>query len=91
MPEQAITALRWFLVVAAVVSFLQATLLFGLFQRYVFQPWFRLSERRGARVPALLRDPRIHRAWPLFMTVVFVALWWLSGTPAGHNWLRNAR
>lgn len=38
------SSFRWFLLVGAVLSFLQATLVFGVFQRWLIEPWLRLSE-----------------------------------------------
>jgi hypothetical protein len=90
MPESIISIIRWFFFIGAVMSFLQATVLFAFFQRFLFKPWFRMNERMGASIPSFMRDPRFQRAWPLFMAVVLGTLWWISGTPAGHAWLRAA-
>jgi len=90
MSEHVIAGLRWFLLAAAVLSLLQATVLFRFFERYMFAPWFRLNERLGAQIPLLMRDARVRRAWPLFMTVVLLTLWWFLGTPAGRDILLHA-
>ncbi len=71
-------------------SVLQATLLFGAFQRLLFEPWQAMNERAGRRVPGIMRDPRMQRAWPLFMAAVLFAAWWYLGTPAGAALLRRA-
>jgi hypothetical protein len=76
--------------VSVVINVLQATVLFNFFQRRVFEPWYALSERKGGRVPAIMRDERMHRFWPLLVAIVFVALWWYFGTPSGVALLRKA-
>ena len=80
-------AIRWFFLIGAVLSLLQATILFDVFQRYVIQPWFRVNERMGARVPRIMSDQRFQRIWPAFMAIVLGAIWWGTGTPAGQAWL----
>ena len=84
-----ITFVRWFLLTGTLLSFLQATLLFRVFQRWLVEPWLRLSVRLGGEVPAFMRDPRFQRGWPLLMTVVFGTLYWFTGTPAGYAWLQR--
>jgi hypothetical protein len=90
MAPQIITAIRWFFLIGAVLSFLQATVLFGVFQRWFIEPWFRLNERVGGRIPPVMKDRRFQRGWPLLMTVVFGVMWWLTGTVAGQAWLQRA-
>ena len=90
MAPEIITAIRWFFLVGAVLSFLQATVLFSFFQRRLLEPWFRLNERVGGRVPRVMQDRRFQRAWPLLMTVIFGMMWWLTGTVAGQAWLQGA-
>ena len=90
MPPQIITAIRWFLLVGAVLSLLQATILFNVFQRWLIEPWLRLNERVGGTVPRFLRDQRFQRGWPLFMAVALGLMWWLSGTVEGQAWLQRA-
>lgn len=90
MSDRAITIIRWLLLFGAVTAFLQGTVLFGFVQRRLFQPWLAFNDRHGARVPAVLRDPRVQRGWPLLMAALFGGLWWYSGTPAGHDWLLRA-
>jgi hypothetical protein len=82
-----INAVRWFFAVGAVMSFLQATVAFGLVQRWIMEPWIRWNERLGAQVPAVFRNRPFQRGWALLMTMVFGLLWWFTGTPAGHVWL----
>jgi len=90
MPDRYISVLRWFFLFGATTSLLQATVLFRFFQRRLFEPWVAFNERLGASVPALMRDPRMQRGWPILMAVIFGALWWFSGTQAGHDWLVRA-
>jgi hypothetical protein len=84
-----VSSIRWFLLIGAVLSFLQATVFFGVTLRLV-EPWYRLNERAGAQIPWDMRDRRVQRGWLLFMSAVFGVLYWLSGTPAGHAWLQNS-
>ena len=82
---------RGFFLFGAVLSLLQATVLHGFFHRRVTESWLRLNARLGGRdVPAFMRDPRIQRAWALFMTIVFGGLWWFTGTAAGRAWIQQA-
>jgi hypothetical protein len=90
MTDRAIEILRWFLLASVVMNVLQATILFGFFQRRVFQPWYALSERKGGRVPTIMRDERMHRFWPLFMAVFCLVVWWYFGTPSGVEFLHKA-
>jgi len=90
MSDTAITILRWVIVASVVLNILQATLLFDLFQRRLFKPWVAMNERAGGRVPAIMRDERMHRLWPLLMAVLLIAAWWYLGTPAGVELLRKA-
>ena len=90
MSDSAINMLRWVLLVSVVLNILQATVLFTFFERRIFQPWLAFNDRRGARVPALMRDERIRRFWPWFMAAALLALWWYFGTPAGTSFLHNA-
>jgi hypothetical protein len=82
MSEHAIAGVRWFLLAVAVLGLLQATVLFGFYER--------LTNRLGDRVPAVMRDARVRRAWPLFKTILVLALWWFFGTPAGRDLLLHA-
>ncbi|HTK50516.1 MAG TPA: hypothetical protein VL308_01445 [Gemmatimonadaceae bacterium] len=84
-----VSSIRWFLLIGAVLSFLQATLLFGVTQRMI-EPWYRLSERAGGRIPRYMRDRRLQRGWLLFNSIVFGTCYWLSGTAAGSAWLQNS-
>lgn len=90
MAEWAII-IRGVVLAIAVLSFLQATVLFRFTQRRLLEPWFALGERRGAPVPPLLRDERVRRGWAILMTVAFAGLWWYLGTPAGVEMLRAFR
>ena len=90
MSDRAILIVRYALLGSAILSLLQATLLFHAFQRRVFQPWFAMSERMGRPVPPIMRDERLHRAWPLLMTAVLTGMWWYTGTPAGIALLQRA-
>lgn len=89
MPPQIVTAIRWFFLVGAVLSFLQATVLFSFSQRWLIEPWFRLNERAGGRIPRVMQDRRFQRGWSLFMAVVLGVIWWLTGTAAGEAWLQH--
>ena len=84
-----VSSFRWFLLIGAVLSFLQATVFFGLTQRMI-EPRFRLNERAGGQLPRYVRDRRFQRGWLLFSSIVFGAFYWLSGTPAGQAWLQNS-
>jgi len=84
-----VSFIRWFLLIGAVLSLLQATLLFGVTQRMI-EPWYRLNERAGGQIPRYLRDRRFQRGWLLFMSIVFGTFYWLSGTAAGSAWLQNS-
>ena len=85
-----INAVRWFFLIGAVMSFLQATILFGVVQRWIMEPWIRLNERLGGQVPPIFRNRPIQRGWSVFMSLVFGLLWWFAGTAAGHAWLQRA-
>ena len=87
MTPQMVVAIRWFFLIGALLSLLQATILFDVFQRVVIQPWFRLNERLGASVPRMMSDQRFQRGWPALMAIVFAVIWWVTGTPAGQAWL----
>jgi hypothetical protein len=90
MSDHAIAIVRWVMLASAAINLLQATVLFDVFQRRLVQPWLAVSERTGARVPAIMRDARIHRVWPWLMTAFFLGLWWYFGTSAGVDMLRHA-
>jgi hypothetical protein len=90
MSDSAIQAVRWVLVALALLSALQATLLYEAFRRLVLERWLAANERVGASVPAAMRNRTLHRAWLLLMAAFFAALWWYLGTPAGYVWLRGA-
>jgi hypothetical protein len=90
LSDKAINILRWFILVSVVINILQATILFEVFERWFIRPWFDMNERAGGRVPAIIRDERVHRFWALFMAVLFSAIWWYLGTPAGAAILRKS-
>jgi len=90
MSDSAINILRWVLLVSVVLNILQATVLYTFFERRIFQPWVAFNARRGAKVPASMRDERVRRFWPWFMAVALLALWWYFGTPTGMAFLHNA-
>lgn len=89
MSDHAIAALRWVALAITILCLLQGTILLDLFRRRVFEPWFAMNERLGARVPPLLRDTRFQRGWPLTMAVIFAGLWWWLGTQAARDWLHG--
>ena len=91
MSDQTISVIRWLLLAVSVLSLLQATVLHGFLRRVFVEPWFRMSERMGAQILPLMRDSRFQCGWLALSSVVFLVLWWLSGTPAGHAWLRDLR
>ena len=91
MPDRSLAIVRWVLLASTVINLLQATLLFDTFQRRIFEPWFAMSERRGGHVPAIMRDTRMHRAWPLLMAALFFGLWWFTGTPGGADAFQRVR
>ncbi len=91
MPPTLIAAFRWFTLTGAVLSFLQATVLFGVSRRWLIDPWLRYAEHAGGKIPPLMRDARFQRGWPLFMSVFLGALWWWTGTPAGLAFLQQAK
>jgi hypothetical protein len=91
MSDNAIAGLRWVILVSVLLNVLQATVLFGAFERWVYGPWFALSERKGGRVPAIMRDKRIHRISAIVMAVVMLVAWWYLGTPAGEQLMRKSR
>ena len=90
MSDRAVEIVRWVLLASVVLNLLQATVLFGAFQRRAFRPWAALNERAGARVPVPMRDARMQRAWPFLMAAALLAAWWYLGTPAGADTLRHA-
>ena len=90
MSDRAVEIVRWVLLASVGLNLLQATVLFGAYQRRVLRPWAALNERAGARVPAVMRDARVQRAWPLLMAAALLAAWWYLGTPAGAEALRRA-
>ncbi|HEY5022356.1 MAG TPA: hypothetical protein VII30_07715 [Gemmatimonadaceae bacterium] len=90
MSDNAIAALRWVILGSVLVSVLQATVLFNAFERWVYRPWFAMSERAGGRVPAIMRDGRIHRISAIIMAVVMLVTWWYLGTPAGVQLMRKS-
>lgn len=83
MSMNTLSILRWVLLASAVINLLQATVLFHQAQRWIMQPWFEVSARAGRRAPAVMRDKRMQRAWPLFMAALFFAAWWYLGTAGG--------
>ena len=87
MSEHALEIVRWVIFAVAILSLLQATILFRPFQRYLFDPWVAFNERAGGQIPAFYRDERFQRGWPLLMAALLIALWWFLGTPAGANFL----
>jgi hypothetical protein len=91
MPDQLLSIVRWICLASIVIALLQATVLYGLFRRYLFEPWVAIGERRGGRpLPALLQDSRLQRAWCLVNAVLFGIVWWYLGTPSGQVWFRSA-
>lgn len=82
-----IPIIRGFFLVGAVLSVLQGTVLFEVVERRIVAPIFAFYDRQGAPLPALLRDRRVRRAWPILMALVLGALWWFTGTPAGARLL----
>lgn len=82
--------IRGFLLFGAILSALQATILHGVIQRRVVEPWVRFNARLGGRdVPAFMRDSRFQRAWAALMALLFGGLWWFTGTPTGRAWLEQ--
>ena len=90
MSDKAINIVRWFILVSVVINILQATILFEVFERWLFRPWLAMNERAGGRVPAIMRDERMHRFWALLMAIVSGGIWWYLGTPVGAAFLRKA-
>jgi len=89
MPLTWIPTIRIVLLVAMLTAVLQATVLHGWIQRTLFDRWAALGERLGQSPPTRpFPDPRLTRAFPLVMAVVFLALWWYLGTQAGVDWAR---
>ena len=80
-----INAVRWFFLVGAIGSFLQATIFFRATQRWLAQSWSPFNDRFATQMPPLLRDRRFQRGWLLFMTLVFGLSWWFAGTNAGRS------
>ena len=89
MSDKTIAVVRWILLASVLINIFQATLLFNFFERRVFQPWFSLNERKGGKVPAIMRDERMHRVWPFFMAFVLFVLWWYFGTAGGVAFLKR--
>lgn len=85
-----IILVRRFLLAGALLGFLEATVLFGVTQRYLIAPWLRVNEGAGARLPAFVRRPEFQRGWLLLTTLVFGLLYWLSFTSAGYTWIERA-
>ena len=87
MPLTWLPIIRVILLIAALTAVLQATVLNGWIQRTVFDRWVALGARLGQPVPTRpFPDPRLARAFPLFMALVFLALWWYLGTADGVSW-----
>ena len=82
------SGVRWFFLIGAVMSFLQATLLHSFFHRYVLAPWLGKAGAHGGGVPDIIRDPRFQRVWPLLMTALFGFMWWYTGTPVGRRFFQ---
>jgi hypothetical protein len=87
MSPAVLPMLRWIMLLAAVTAILQATILFRWVQRNFINRWLALGERLGQPAPpAAFTNERAQRIFPLLMAVVFLALWWYLGTPAGVQW-----
>jgi hypothetical protein len=89
MSHANITLIRWVLLALAALAFLHATILFDFFEKHFFERWVALSERRGAQIPSFMRGRSVHRAWAATSAILFAALWWFLGTPAGIAFLRQ--
>jgi hypothetical protein len=88
MSEQTITAIRWVLLVCAVLNLLQASVGIGLTRWMMRRIGVERSTDPAAR---LLASPLFQRGWPILMAIVFLAGWWWLGTPAGHASARQFR
>ena len=87
MPLTWLPYIRVILLIAAVTAVLQATVLNRLIQRTVFDRWIAFGARIGQPMPARpFPDPRLARAFPLLMALVFLAVWWFLGTADGVSW-----
>jgi hypothetical protein len=56
------------------------------FQRRFMEPMLRLASK-GQPLPAILRDPRVSRAWNSIVVLLLFLLWWFLGTPAAMRLL----
>jgi hypothetical protein len=87
MPLNLLPVVRVILLIAAVTAVLQATVLNGWAQRAIFNRLATFGQPASAR---RFPDPRMARVFPLFMALVFLAVWWYLGTAGGVNWVRPA-
>jgi hypothetical protein len=86
MPLDLLPIVRVILLIAAVTAVLQATVLNGWIQRAIFNRLASFGQPASAR---RFPDPRMARVFPLFMALVFLAVWWYLGTAGGVNWVRD--
>ena len=90
MPLSWLPTIRIIFLVAAITAFLQATVLNGWVQRNILDRWVAFGERvTQVQSTRPFPDPRIARIFPLFMAVLFVAVWWFLGTATGVDWARE--
>jgi hypothetical protein len=87
---QALSAIRWFLLVASIVTFLTGTVLYWPMRRHILDQYFRLSARLGGRpvrfpppLVFLLDHEWLGRAYHLCFAGLLLGVWWYLGTAAG--------
>jgi hypothetical protein len=82
-----VTALRWFLLSAAVINLLMATVLYRPVGR-PFMYWYMSFFQFPRALRRLLSRDRLVQAWGLGSSAVCLALWWYLGTADGEALLR---
>jgi hypothetical protein len=83
-----VTALRWFLLSAAIINLLMATVLYRALGR-PFIYWYMSFFQFPLALRRLLSRDRVVQTWGLGSSAVCVALWWYLGTPAGEAAVRE--
>jgi hypothetical protein len=82
-----VTALRWFLLSAAIINVLMATVLYRPVGR-AFIYWYMSFFQFPAVLRRRLARDRVVQAWGLASAATCLALWWYLGTADGQAMLR---
>ena len=87
---QALSAIRWFLLVASILTFLTGTVFYWPMRRLILDQYLWLNARLGGgsvRHPPtlvfLLEHEWVGRAYHLGSAALMIGVWWYLGTAAG--------